>query len=137
MIGFGEIHYRIPSWEAALMITVALIYDVIQIVLVWILGWVGIGFIGAWLVTIWATLTFGLWLTLKGASIMSGKRAAALGIGALIEVIPLVNSLPGWTVAVVSAILVTRAKDLLSQSDSPLAPTAGKTLKRFDKSLKK
>ena len=115
MIGLDEIHYRISAIESGLMIAVAVIYDLIQVAMTWILGWIGIGFIGAWLMTIWATMTFGLWFTLKGASIMSGKRAATLGLGALIEAIPLLNSLPGWTVSTIISLSVTRAEDIIGK----------------------
>ncbi|MBI2097836.1 MAG: hypothetical protein HYT46_02815, partial [Candidatus Vogelbacteria bacterium] len=104
MIGFGEIHYRISAIESGLMIAVAIIYDLVQIALTWL-------FIGSWLMTIWAGMTFGLWFTLKGASIISGRRAASLGIGAIIEAIPLLNALPGWTVSVIISLSVTRAED--------------------------
>lgn len=115
MIGLGDIHYRINIFESGLMIAVAVIYDLVQIALTWILGWIGIGFIGSWLITIWAAMTFGLWFTLKGASIMSGKRAASLGFGTLIEAIPLLNSLPGWTVSTIISLSATRAEDVLAQ----------------------
>ncbi|MEK7209090.1 MAG: hypothetical protein AAB677_02425 [Patescibacteria group bacterium] len=129
MIGLSGIHYRIGTIESGLMIAVAVIYDVIQIALTWLLGWIGIGFIGSWLMTIWATMTFGLWFTLKGASIMSGKRAATLGIGTLIEAIPLLNSLPGWTVSTIVSLSVTRAEDILASSSSPIAGTVSKMIK--------
>jgi len=124
MIGLGEIHYRISAIEGGLMITVAMIYDLIQIALTWLLGWIGIGFIGSWLMTIWATMTFGLWFTLKGASIINGKRAATMGLGTLIEAIPLINSLPGWTVSTIISLSVTRAEDILAGSALPIAPLA-------------
>jgi len=130
MIGLGEINYRISVWESGLMIAVAVIYDLVQIALTWLLGWIGVGFIGSWLMTIWAGMTFGLWFTLKGASIISGKRAAALGIGAIIEAIPLLNALPGWTVSVIISLSVTRAEDFLAGSALPIAPLAKKVLRR-------
>ena len=129
MIGTGEIHYRISAIESGLMIAVAVIYDLVQIAMTWVLGWIGIGFIGAWLMTIWATKTFGLWFTLKGASIMSGKRAAAMGLGALIEAIPLLNSLPGWTVSTITSLSVSRAEYILAGSASPISGVAQKMIK--------
>ncbi|MBI2100643.1 MAG: hypothetical protein HYT47_01320 [Candidatus Vogelbacteria bacterium] len=114
MMGGGKIQYRIPVWESSLMIAVAVIYDLVQIALTWLLGWLGLGFIGAWLMTLWAGLTFGLWFTLKGASIMNGRRAASFGLGAIIEAIPLLNALPGWTVSTIISLSVTRAEDILT-----------------------
>lgn len=130
MFGLGDTHYRISAFESGLMIAVAVIYDLIQIALTWLLGWLGIGFIGSWLMTLWAGMTFGLWFTLKGASIISGKRAASLGIGAIIEVIPLLNALPGWTVSVIISLSVTRAEDILAGSSLPIAPIAKKVMRR-------
>ncbi len=133
MIGLGEVEYRISSWESAAMVTIAVIYDIVQIALTWTLDWIGVGWIGSGLVTIWATMTFGLWFTLKGASIISGKRAASLGIGTLIEAIPLLNALPGWTVSTLIGLSVTRAEDILAHSGSPLAGVAKKGLKMVSK----
>ncbi|MBI4135954.1 MAG: hypothetical protein HY481_00150 [Candidatus Vogelbacteria bacterium] len=130
MIGLGEINYRISIWESGLMVAVAVIYDLVQITLTWLLGWIGIGFIGSWLMTLWAGMTFGLWFTLKGASIMSGKRAASFGIGAIIEAIPLLNTLPGWTVSVIISLSVTRAEDILASSALPIAPLVKKLVKK-------
>lgn len=130
MLGLGDTQYRISAFESGLMIAVAVIYDLIQIALTWTLGWIGIGFIGSWLMTLWGGMTFGLWFTLKGASIMSGRRAAALGLGAILEVIPLLNALPGWTVSVIIGLSVTRAEDILAGASLPLAPLAKKVVKR-------
>lgn len=130
MLGFGETHYRISAFESALMVAVAVFYDLVQFALTWLLGWIGLGFIVSWLMTIWAGLTFGLWFTLKGASIMSGRRAAALGVGTIIEIIPILNFLPGWTVSVIISLSVTRAEDFLAGSALPIAPLAKKIIKR-------
>ena len=96
------------------MVILAIVYDVVQIALTWLLGWIAIGFVASWLMTIWAFLTFGVWFAIKGVSIMRSKRVGTFGLGAVIELIPGLASLPGWTVMVATAILTTRAEDFLA-----------------------
>ncbi len=106
-------YYRIPAWEAVMMLIIAGIFDIAQIVLVAVLGWIGgVGFIAPWIFTVLGGLIFGVWFTVKGASIINGRRATSFGLGAIIEAIPGLNALPGWTVAVGLALTATRAEDM-------------------------
>ncbi len=98
---------QISSIWATIMVGVALCFDIIVFLinLIPILGQVVgmiIGFI--------AYLIFWLWFTLKGVSLMRPKRAAAMGTGFLISLIPILNMLPEITISVVITIASTRVK---------------------------
>lgn len=67
------------------------------------------------LISVWAWLTFYVWFKIRGVSFINPKRFAVLNGGALIEMIPIVNSLPAWTLAVFLLIGITRAEELLAK----------------------
>ncbi|HBV01338.1 MAG TPA: hypothetical protein DEF00_03025 [Candidatus Taylorbacteria bacterium] len=67
------------------------------------------------LISVWAWLTFYLWFKIHGVSFMQPKRFALLNGGALLEMIPIVNSLPAWTLAVLLLIATTRAEELIKK----------------------
>ena len=71
------------------MIAVALFYDALQWLLVWIFM--------SWIVTPLFYLTFWLWFKTKGLNFFSLKRAKMLGAGAIIELIPGLDALPSCT----------------------------------------
>lgn len=79
------------------------------------------------LISVWAWLTFYVWFKIHGVSFMNAKRFAVLNGGALIEMIPIVNSLPAWTLAVFLLIATTRAEELLEKA-GPLGTIASKAL---------
>lgn len=80
------------------MLTVAIICDVILalIALIPFVGWI-INF----LLGIIVFLTFFIWFKTKGMKYTSARKIASLPLGFLIEMIPYINILPGWTVSVI------------------------------------
>lgn len=80
-----------------MMATVAIIFDVILalISLIPFVGWI----INA-LISVVAFLTFFMWFRTKGIKFNSPRKMASLPAGFLLELIPYLNILPGWTVAV-------------------------------------
>ncbi len=89
------------------MISTALFIDLIQAFFLFIL----IGPFINWLVSFFALLTFWLWFTLNGIGFTkSPKNFFTLGGGAGIEVIPLLASLPTWTLTVTSLVLMNKIK---------------------------
>lgn len=81
-----------------MMLTVAIISDITLalIALVPYVGWIING-----LLSLFVFLTFFTWFKMKGITYTSARKMAALPAGFLIELIPIVNILPGWTVAVI------------------------------------
>src|SRR3990167_4763114 len=93
----SEENKGLSSITIAFMISVALFYDAIQAIIqiIPILGQILSSLIG-----IFAFLTFYLWFKLKGFNFATPKRAGYLGGGLLVELIPILNILPAWTLAV-------------------------------------
>lgn len=82
-----------------MMVTVALTLDIILAIVSWF-AVVAIGAIINWIISAVAFCTFYLWFKLKGIKFNSPKKMLALPGGFLIEMIPYLNMLPGWTMAV-------------------------------------
>jgi hypothetical protein len=95
-----------------LMLGVALFYDIVQFVLdlIPIAGWILAEFIA-----LFAFLTFFVWFKLYGRSFTSPKRFSAMAVGSIIEMVPILNGLPGWTVAVILLVVVERGEAALSK----------------------
>ncbi len=92
------------------MIAVAVIYDLAQAFLTLI----GIGFLVNWIITIWAVLTFGTWLAIKGVNPMRARRGATWGVSVVVKFIPFLDLLPGWTVSTITTVASIRAEDRLA-----------------------
>lgn len=96
------------------MIGVAIFFDGLQAAIqtIPILGQILSGF-----VAIFAFLTFWLWFKLHGVKLATGKRAASMGLGFIFELIPFLNILPAWTLAVTLTAFDTKVKNLSPHSD--------------------
>lgn len=94
----------------ALMISVAVFYDVLQLLFTFI-------FMG-WLVGIFAGLTFYVWFKVRGLSFMQPKRFMTFGGASFIEMFPLLplSALPAWTAAIVFLALDSKIKKMLPAS---------------------
>ena len=130
--------HKISVITGGLMIGVAIFYDLLQVGVnllhgIPILGNIA-ALLGGFLVTIWAWLTFYLWFKLNGVGFLNPKRAFALNGGFLIELIPVVNALPAWTLAVSLLIATTRAEELLEKA-GPLGAIATKAVKAASKGV--
>ncbi len=93
-----------------MMMTLAITCDIILALIasfIPFVGWV----INAFL-TIIIFLTFFMWFKMKGIKFNSPRKLATLPIGLIIELIPYINILPGWTVSV---IINTQAGNLTSK----------------------
>ncbi|MHA1747415.1 MAG: hypothetical protein ACTSYF_02085 [Promethearchaeota archaeon] len=113
-------HSQISSFEAGLMLVVALIFDGIQAItkLLHFIPIIGntMAIMINWLVDIFAWLTFYVWLKSKGMKARKGsflieKAPIVLGGGLLLEVI--LSALPAWTAAIIIIIFKERGKKVL------------------------
>ncbi|MBA3551212.1 hypothetical protein H0W32_03330 [Patescibacteria group bacterium] len=91
---------RISQKQAVALIIVALIFDILSLIpvvnwIVWILNW----------------LTFPLWFKLHGVSYIHGKRLALAGLSSIIEIIPFLSILPGYTVSMILMVRNVRHED--------------------------
>lgn len=103
---------RIGNMQGALIIGVAGVIDGVQFLLNFIpfIGWIFVS-----LLSIFAWMTFWFWFKLNNISFLKGKtallRLAALSIGGIIEIIPIVNDLPAWIIAVAIMFVVVKLED--------------------------
>lgn len=99
-----------------LMISTALFFDL----LLGILGQIPI--LGSAL-AILPLLTFALWFKLHGMKFTSPKKLLTLPVATIIEAVPILNILPGWTVAVLVMLNADKLKKITG-----LGATDGKVM---------
>ena len=93
---------------AVLMVTIAVIVDLIQFILTLIpyIGW-----ILSMIVSICATFFFGIGFYHSGVNIFSSRMILGT-LGTLVgEVTPLINGVPWWTVRAITAVRLGRRKE--------------------------
>lgn len=100
------------------MLGVAIFFDVFQMFLNFII----IGMIlNPILVTPFASLTFYLWYKMRGVGLSdSAKRFAVYVAGFLLELIPILNTLPGLTLSTALMIVIVRAEDKVENAKNKL-----------------
>lgn len=102
---------RIDWIAAILMIWLALFYDGIQFLLNFI-PVVG-NLLSAILIGLWAWLSFYIWFKIKGVNFSKPTRSITLFGAGITEMVPLLNVLPAWTLAVLILIATTKAEDTI------------------------
>lgn len=104
----GEANHKIKLWMAGCLVVVALLVDLFQ----FLITLVAIGVFLAPIITVCASALFWIWFKLLGISIITNpKRLATFGIESVGELIPIVNTLPMWTLGTVITIIITRSED--------------------------
>jgi len=118
---------KIDNIDATLMIGTALLIDGTQAFLTLIL----IGPFVNWLISIFAWMTFFLWFMLKGIKFTKNpKKIFTFMGGSLMEIIPIVASLPAWTATITTIIFMERAENKLKSSlGKQLGSPIGKVIK--------
>ncbi len=120
---------RIGNNTVWLMIGVAAVYDSLQV----ISDIAIIGLILGTLISIFAFLTFWLWFKLKGISLAGLKKSLVMGIFSFLEIIPLINDIPGWILSTIIIIIISRTEDrLLSEEKQQQLDALLKGLKNRD-----
>lgn len=100
---------KIDSGTGQLMVAVALSLDILQ-------GIIGIlpvvGFILAPLISLFIWLIFWVWLRFHGVSLTKNiKRTVLMWGGFFLELIPILNILPIWTITIFIIVLLVRNQD--------------------------
>ena len=86
------------------LILVALLFDGVQVLLTLIV----IGVVLNWIVSLWAAMTFFVWLKMLGISYWEGNgiRKLLTFISTIfVEMIPIISAIPAWTLFVVLIII--------------------------------
>ena len=108
---------KISILQVSLLITVAGIVDLVQagVNLLHFIPVVGnaLAAIITAFVTVFVWLVFFVWLKMLGVSLISPKKALTFAGGGLFELIPALNALPGWTLAIVLTIIWEKKDEIL------------------------
>lgn len=115
---------KIANFEWALMIGVALLFDGTNVLLALIPL---LGFLMNKMLTIWAWLTFWLWLKIKGGRVKSKWLMQGGGVLEILP-IPFISALPFWTFAIVGIMLKNKAKEILPGSAGNTGNLAAKAI---------
>lgn len=117
---------RIGNVTAVLLIMVALLFDLAQFVITVIFGFVplagpGLIITATWFISMFAQIAFAIWFALL--HVRGGARQTAFAIRMLVyisvfvvELVPIINSIPAITLGVVALIVLSRAEDLLGDA---------------------
>jgi hypothetical protein len=97
---------RINLLNAASLVTFAIFADIVGAIISLIPG-VSI------LVTIVGWLILNLWFTMLGVGFMDGRRIGTMLASIVVEAMPVLNILPGFTVAVIAIIIMVKSEDKL------------------------
>ena len=120
---------RIGGFTAGLLITFALLCDVLQFLFSFfhVIPWIGnaVAFVVVLFITIVSYVVLGLWFALLRINYFTGKRAALKVLTMLatfsIELIPLLDSLPAMTAGVLTMVIVSRIEDALGTTSPNVA----------------
>ncbi len=96
---------RIDNITAGFMIAVAIIFDLLSL----------IPFVNI-VVDVAAVLLYGIWFAIKGVGFINPRRFATMMVTVIIEAIPAISFLPGFTIAIIVTILMIKSEDRLGIS---------------------
>ncbi len=117
---------RVTKTTIVLMVSTAILFDAIQVLFLLIpfLGW-----LVAAIISIYAWLTFYVWMSIKGWGMSdSVKKITVAWLFPFLETIPILNVLPVWTLRVIMQLFIVKAEDVLYNA------TQGKVdLEKMDK----
>jgi hypothetical protein len=103
-----EIKMTISNWMGAALIITAGSIDAFQA----LLNVLVIGEVFSTIISICADVLFIIWLWMLGVSfVKKPKKLAAMGIQAVVGLIPVLNTLPELTLGILAIVLITRSED--------------------------
>ncbi len=105
---------KISNIEWGLVIGVLFTFDLVQIVIEWLLGWLIIGVVINFLLDIFIGMCFGMYLQLRGQSLANPKRLAGLLGTFFAEMIPLVQELPLWSLDGIFNMVLSKSEKIIS-----------------------
>jgi hypothetical protein len=103
---------KISSVQAFFMLATAFIVDATQFLVLFLPG---VGEVIEFFLGATSVILFGVWFALNGVSYFGGKKAGTKTMsalaGAVVELVPILDALPGTTLAIAGIIYSTRAED--------------------------
>jgi hypothetical protein len=97
---------KINFVNAAGLIIFGLIVDIIGALIGWIPGI-------SLLISVIGWSIVNLWLTLLGIGFMNGRRIGTMFTSMIVEAVPVLNILPGFTVAIIAIIIMVKSEEKL------------------------
>jgi hypothetical protein len=102
---------RIKSWMAVCLIIVAFCIDIIEIVVEWFGGFIGVSSV----IAVGSATLFGVWGEMLGIGFVNPKKLLISLATIIIEIIPGLDATIilsfGWTIGVIALVMITRAED--------------------------
>jgi hypothetical protein len=102
----------LSKFTVTLMVCVALFFDLVQFLLDLFHGIPVVGnafaIVATALLSVFAFLVFWFWFFMHGIRFNTAKRLLSMGGGFIFELIPILNALPAWTLAVIVVITTTK-----------------------------
>lgn len=113
------------------MATFAVCIDITQILVEWTLDWILIGVAINWLIDIGMQFGYWMWFRSKGVNFKGTVALVFFGIGFL-ELFPIADEFPLWTIDVLVVVLMTAAEDKLGLTGKQIVenPRTRRLLKR-------
>lgn len=105
---------KISNIEWVLVICVLFAFDIIQIIIEWLLGWIVIGEVINFILDVFVGMCFGMYLQLRGESLANPKRLAGLVGTMFFEMVPLVQELPLWGLDGIFNMVISKSDKILS-----------------------
>jgi|GEM_PF-2901203 len=111
------------------MLGVALFYDFMQIKvsLMHTLPFVGnvIAWLGTTIIDLYALLTFFVWFKVHDVSFANPKRGLTMAGALIVELVPILNAVPAWTLAVIICFITVRGEEALGEVLQKVGAAAG------------
>lgn len=101
---------RIDNVTAGLMVALAVAFDLLSL----------IPFVNI-VVDVAALVSYGIWFAIKGVGFINPRRFATMVVTVVVEAIPALSVLPGFTVAIIATILMIKSEDRLGVNVTTLA----------------
>jgi hypothetical protein len=120
--------HKIGNVTALVMVMLAVLFDIAQFGATFLHVVPAIGnaaaIVIAWFIAILSISTFALWFALSGVNYISGRGAGRRMLIALsaviVELVPIIDALPGITIGVIGIIIESRISDA-QRSTAPLS----------------
>ena len=126
---------KISNVEWGLVIGALFAIDITQIIIEWLLGWIGIGIFINWIIDLMTGMSLALYLQLRGQSMVNPKRLAGIVGTFVAELIPIVDQLPLWGMDGIFNMVISKSDTIVSKIPGGTNLTTGTELTKTNPNL--
>ncbi len=116
---------RIPLWMAGCLVAVAVLIDLIQAITTAF----AIGAFLSPLISVAASMLYWIWYKMLGISFVGNpKQLATFTTECFLEIVPVADALPMWSIGTIITIIITRSEDkggIIGQAANMAKPLMG------------